>query len=133
VPASEQGIKTLFREGENMGEVGVTDVPAEAPLAPTEDQGENVESVETPLEPPCEKCIWLLLAIRIYFLGMDLTDYKPKVDHFEQIHALGKENVVLGAPNFRQVNLLIVLISLNQSVRCQISQCLGVLNLQRKD
>ena len=37
---------------------------------------------------------------------MDLTDYKPKVDHFEQIHALGKDNVVLGAPNFRQVIFL---------------------------
>ena len=118
-----------------MGEEGVPDAPAEAPLAPTEDQGENVENVETPLEPPCEQCIWLLLAIRIYFLGMDLTDYKPKVDHFEQIHALGKENVVLGAPNFRQVNCHNVntLISLKQCSRCQISRCLDVLNLQRKD
>ena len=37
----------------------------EAPLDPTDDQGEHVESIETPLEPPCEQCIMLLLAIRI--------------------------------------------------------------------
>ena len=34
---------------------------------------------------------------------MDLTDFKPKVDHFQEIHALGPDNVVPGAPNFRQV------------------------------
>ena len=33
---------------------------------------------------------------------MDLTDYKPKVDHFENINCL-QEGKVDGAPNFRQV------------------------------
>ena len=48
-----------------MGEEAVPDVPTEAPLDPAEDQGGNVESIETPLEPPCERCIRLLLAIRL--------------------------------------------------------------------
>jgi len=40
------------------------------------------------LDPPC----------------MDLTDYKPKVDHFENIHALPSDAGILeGAPNFRQI------------------------------
>ena len=38
-------------------------------------------------------------------IGMDLSDFKPKVDHFEQIHALGEEGSIPGAPNFRQVTI----------------------------
>ena len=34
---------------------------------------------------------------------MDLTDYKPKVDHFENIHGLPEEGKIEGAPNFRQI------------------------------
>ena len=34
---------------------------------------------------------------------MDLTDYKPKVDHFENIHCLPEEGKIEGAPNFRQI------------------------------
>lgn len=34
---------------------------------------------------------------------IDLTDYKVKVDHFENIHTLQDVNKVEGAPNFRQV------------------------------
>ena len=41
--------------------------------------------------------------IDISFSGMDLTDFKPKVDHFEEIHALGDANRIIGAPNFRLV------------------------------
>ena len=48
-----------------MGEEAVPDVPTEAPLNPAEDQGGNVESIETPLEPPCEQYRWLLVGIRI--------------------------------------------------------------------
>merc|ERR1711892_71811 len=70
-----------------MAEEPVAAVDAEAPADTSEEQTENDESTETTLEPAC----------------MDLMDFKPKVDHFDEIHALGKENTVLGAPNFRQV------------------------------
>jgi len=32
-----------------------------------------------------------------------LTDYKPKVDHFENIHGLSEQGKIDGAPNFRQI------------------------------
>ena len=35
--------------------------------------------------------------------GDDLKDYKVKVDHFDDIHMLGDEGAVEGAPNFRQI------------------------------
>ena len=34
---------------------------------------------------------------------MDLTNYKLKIDHFDQMHSLGDDKKVEGAPNFRQV------------------------------
>ena len=55
--------------------------------APTIEVSE-AEQVEAALEPAC----------------LDLTDYKPKVDHFENIHVLTEEEKVEGAPNFRQVS-----------------------------
>eukprot|EP00092_Neocalanus_flemingeri_P002085 GFUD01002224.1.p1 GENE.GFUD01002224.1~~GFUD01002224.1.p1 ORF type:complete len:538 (+),score=154.55 GFUD01002224.1:88-1701(+) len=70
-----------------MSEANIPEAPAECPPAPSDEQDETVEYVEPPLEPAC----------------MDLSDYKPKIDHFEQLHALGQEKMVVGAPNFRQV------------------------------
>ena len=35
--------------------------------------------------------------------GVDLTQYKVKVDHFEGVHVLNDEDLLAGAPNFRQV------------------------------
>ena len=65
---------------------------------------------------------------------MDLSDYKPKVDHFEQLHALGQENVVVGAHNFRQVDFRILRNSSfkDKNVRLKIFQSLVVLNLQKR-
>ena len=61
--------------------------PEESPVE-TNSTGQDQESMpEVELEPAC----------------MDLTDYKVKVDHFENIHTLPDENKVDGAPNFRQV------------------------------
>ena len=55
--------------------------------APTIEVSEAEPEVTKPLEPAC----------------LDLTAYKPKVDHFENIHVLPEEGKVEGAPNFRQV------------------------------
>ena len=38
------------------------------------------------------------------FIGLDLSEYKLKVDHFDKVHVLGQENIIDGAPNFRQVS-----------------------------
>ena len=38
-----------------------------------------------------------------------MTEFKLKIDHFDQVHVLGTENVIDGAPNFRQVLLLCAL------------------------
>merc|ERR1719499_1472017 len=70
-----------------MGEESTPEVPTDAAPEVTEEQDKPAEDVEAPLDPPC----------------MDLSDFKPKVDHFEQIHALGEEGSIPGAPNFRQV------------------------------
>ena len=88
-----------------MSDETVPEPLAEALPTSTEEQEEMIETVEPPLEPACEQMFKLLsLQNQRIFLGMDLSDYKPKVDHFEQLHALGQENVVVGAHNFRQVN-----------------------------
>ena len=34
---------------------------------------------------------------------LDLSDYKLKIDHFDQMHVLNDESKVEGAENFRQV------------------------------
>ena len=52
--------------------------PAAAAAAATEALG---------LKPPCH----------------DLFSHQLKIDHFEAMHALGKENLVDGAPNFRKI------------------------------
>ena len=39
--------------------------------------------------------------------GIDLTQYKVKVDHFEGVHVLKDEELLEGAPNFRQVLTLV--------------------------
>ena len=39
---------------------------------------------------------------------LDLGSHELKIDHFEQMHELGKENYLKGAPNFRQVLHLIM-------------------------
>lgn len=65
--------------------------PAEAVSEQPKEENEDqvVDEVEVkPLDPPC----------------MDLTDYKPKVDHFENIHGLSEQGKIDGAPNFRQVS-----------------------------
>ena len=36
---------------------------------------------------------------------IDLTEYKLKIDHFDQMHVLDEEGKVEGAENFRQVSL----------------------------
>jgi len=36
--------------------------------------------------------------------GLNMTDYKLKIDHFDQVHVLGPDSIVEGAPNFRQVS-----------------------------
>ena len=40
------------------------------------------------------------------YLGLDLGQLKLKVDHFAQLHVLGPEKSIAGAPNFRQVLVL---------------------------
>ena len=62
--------------------------PPEAEAPTTEVSEAEQEEDAKPLEPAC----------------LDLTDYKPKVDHFENIHVLTKEENIEGAPNFRQVS-----------------------------
>ena len=59
---------------------------AEAEAPAIEDKEAEPEAAKT-LEPAC----------------LDLTHYKPKVDHFENLHVLPAEEKVEGAPNFRQV------------------------------
>jgi len=63
------------------------DKSSEMPKEASPEDLEPIEDKEPPLEPAC----------------MDLNDYRPKVDHFENLHALGQEKVIIGAPNFRQV------------------------------
>ena len=36
---------------------------------------------------------------------IDLTEYKLKIDHFDQMHVLEEEGKLEGAENFRQVIL----------------------------
>ena len=67
----------------------VDPAPAPEAEAPAIEVSEaEQEEAAKPLEPAC----------------LDLTDYKPKVDHFENIHVLKEEENVEGAPNFRQVS-----------------------------
>ena len=80
-----------------MADTDTPPAPAPAPAAPAgadpEEPGagaEEAEEVAAPLAPAC----------------MDLTEYKPKVDHFENIHTLAEEGKIEGAPNFRQVKSL---------------------------
>jgi len=54
--------------------------------APAEGEEAQEEQAEE-LPPPC----------------IDLTEFKIKIDHFDQIHVLGQENKIDGAENFRQV------------------------------
>jgi len=51
-------------------------------------EGEEVQEGEEELPPAC----------------LDLTEYKIKIDHFDQMHVLGEEGKVEGAGNFRQVS-----------------------------
>ena len=60
---------------------------------------------------------------------MDLSFFKAKVDHFEEIHALGEENMVNGAPNLRQVGGLRQLLDLTACLRYLGFQFLDVLSL----
>jgi len=73
-----------------MSEEKKEEVPAAEAAAPEGEGAEQVEGQESEVEqlkPPC----------------MDLTDYKLKIDHFDQMHVLADENKVEGAGNFRQV------------------------------
>ena len=56
-----------------------------AAAAPAEDGAEPVEEPVI-LDPPC----------------VDLSSCMLKIDHFDQMHGLGKEKIVEGSPNFRQ-------------------------------
>ena len=38
--------------------------------------------------------------------GIDMSQFRVKVDHFQGVHTLGEEGALAGAPNFRQVCLL---------------------------
>ena len=65
---------------------------AAAPVPPAE--GEEVPQGEAeapeelePVKPPC----------------VDLTSTHLKIDHFDQMHVLGEEGKLSGAPNYRQV------------------------------
>ena len=40
----------------------------------------------------------------ICFIGMDLSEYLLKIDHFDKMHVLKDEGKIEGAPNFRQVS-----------------------------
>ncbi len=51
------------------------------------------ESEEEQLKPPC----------------IDLSDYKLKIDHFDQMHVLTDENRLEGSDNFRQVNSNVII------------------------
>jgi hypothetical protein len=53
------------------------------------------ESEEEQLKPPC----------------IDLSDYKLKIDHFDQMHVLTDENRLEGSDNFRQVKSNVILSS----------------------
>ena len=54
------------------------------------------ESEEEQLKPAC----------------IDLTDYKLKIDHFDQMHVLPDENRVDGSDNFRQVRVVANILTL---------------------
>ena len=41
----------------------------------------------------------------ICFIGMDLSEYLLKIDHFDKMHVLKDEGKIEGAPNFRQVSI----------------------------
>merc|ERR1712121_192523 len=76
--------------GTIMSEEKAAEVAGDAPPPAEGEQGEQVEGEETDqeqLKPPC----------------IDLTDYKLKIDHFDQMHVLADETKVEGAENFRQV------------------------------
>ena len=38
--------------------------------------------------------------------GIDMSQFRVKVDHFQGVHTLGEEGALAGAPNFRQGCLL---------------------------
>ena len=40
---------------------------------------------------------------KCHIIGLDLTDYLLKIDHFDKMHVLKDEGKIDGAPNFRQV------------------------------
>merc|ERR1711970_237151 len=60
---------------------------ADAPPAEGEEPAEDQEAEVEELKPAC----------------IDLTDYKLKIDHFDQMHVLSDESKLDGAENFRQV------------------------------
>ncbi len=54
-----------------------------------EDSGDCFDVAPPPGHAPC----------------VDLGGHALKIDHFEQMHELGKDNYLPGAPNFRRVKL----------------------------
>ena len=44
--------------------------------------------------------------------GIDMSQFRVKVDHFQGVHTLGEEGALAGAPNFRQVCLAVTITSL---------------------
>ena len=44
--------------------------------------------------------------------GIDMSQFRVKVDHFQGVHTLGEEGALAGAPNFRQVCLAVTVTSL---------------------
>ena len=41
--------------------------------------------------------------------GIDMSQFRVKVDHFQGVHTLGEEGALAGAPNFRQVCLALTI------------------------
>ena len=65
--------------------------------------------------------------------GIDMSQFRVKVDHFQGVHTLGEEGALAGAPNFRQVCLAVTITSLYcVACRCPASLSLVVLSRLRR-
>ena len=65
------------------------------------------------------------------FSGLDISQLELKVDHFDQVHVLGPDNVIDGAPNFRQVESFLVKSPHIGHLRCLDFPYLAVPSLQK--
>ena len=58
--------------------------------------------------------------------GIDMSQFRVKVDHFQGVHTLGEEGALAGAPNFRQVCLAL---TTHQPLLCVACRCPAFLSL----